>query len=340
MKDGRYLDRDSQERIRIVCCERISRGESVSAVMRSCGYSRTTYYKWCGEYQKRGLAGIKKKSGSGSQPLVARKHWVRIFRWINNKDPRDFGYASGLWTRSIISSLIGKKLKIKIGVGAVGDLLLKMKITPQKPLRRAYERDEQAVLEWKEVTYPRVLKMAKKLGAEVFFLDEAGIKSDSRLGKTWGKRGRTPVVKTSGQRQQVSAISAVSPVGKFWFALYECKLNAEFFIAFLENFMKNRRRPLVIILDKHPAHTAKSVEKFIKSTEGKIQLIFLPPYAPDLNPDEFVWKHLKDTGLRKLPLYKNESLKSRVEKDLLRIASDRKTIKSFFLAPSVAYSSV
>ena len=235
--------------------------------------------------------------------------------------------------------VIEKKLHIKIGIRAVGDLLARMKVTPQKPLRRAYERNEADVLEWKEKTYPKVLKMAKKQGAEIFFLDEAGVKSDPNLGKTWGIRGETPIVKTSGQRQHINAISAVSPSGKFWFALYECKFNAEFFIAFLKNFMKYRRKPLILILDGHPSHGAKSVAKFIKSTKGKLQVIFLPPYAPDLNPDEFVWKHLKSNGVRKLPLYQNESLKLRVERDLLKIANNRETIKSFFKAPSVAYSS-
>jgi transposase len=339
-RDGRELDRISQERIRILACRRISKGESVSKVMESSGYSRTTYYKWQKEYEKKGEAALKRKTGSGSKPLIARKYHKRIIGWIDGKDPRDYGYASGLWTRAIVSELIEKKLHIKVGVGAVGDLLARMDITPQKPLRRAYERNEEEVLKWKEETYPKVLKMAKKKGSEVFFLDEAGVKSDPNLGKTWGIRGETPIVKTSGQRQHINAISAVNPTGKFWFALYECKFNAEFFIAFLKNFLKYRRKSLILILDGHPSHTAKSVAKFVQSTKGKLQLIFLPPYAPDLNPDEFVWKHLKSNGVRRLPLYKNESLKSRVERDLLKIANDKTKIKSFFKAPSVAYSSV
>lgn len=337
-KDGRDLDRMTQERVRILACRRISNGEPVTAVMESCGYSRTTYYKWLDEFKEFGEAGLKRKTGSGSKPLIPSKYYKRILKWIDGKDPRDYGYASALWTRAIVGQLIEKKLGIKLARTAVGRLLGKMNITTQKPLRRAYERDEKQIQLWKEKTYPKVLKIAKKSGAEIFFLDEAGIKSDSKLGKTWGVKGKTPIVKTSGQRQHISAISAVSPTGKFWFALYECKFNAEFFIAFLKNFIKYRRKPLIIILDGHPAHRAKSVASFVQSTKGKLQLVFLPPYAPDLNPDEFVWKHLKDSGIRKLPLYQNESLKERVEDDLLRIAKCKYTIKSFFKAQSVAYS--
>ena len=329
----------TQERVRILACRRISKGESVTDVMESYGYSRTTYYKWQSEYQKAGEVSLRRKTGSGSKPLIEPKHYKRIIGWIDGKDPRDYGYASGLWTRAIVGQLIQEKLGIELGRTAIGDLLAKINITPQKPLRRAYERNEEEVRQWKEKIYPLVLKMAKRRGAEIFFLDEAGIKSDSKLGITWGVRGSTPVVKTSGQRQQINAISAVNPTGKFWFALYECKFNAEFFIAFLTNFMKYRRKPLIIILDGHPAHRAKSVAKFVQSTKGELQLVFLPPYAPDLNPDEFVWKHLKDNGIRKLPLCQNESLKKRIEYDLLKIAQSKLIIKSFFKAKSVAYSS-
>ena len=167
--DGRNLDRVSQARIRLMACRRISKDETVTEVMKSSGYCRTTYYKWRKTYRRKGESGIQRKKGSGSKPLVAHKHYTRIISWINGKDPRDYGYASGLWTRVIVSELIRKKLNIKIGIGAVGDLLARMNVTPQKPLRRAYERNEEEVLKWKEEEYPKVLKMAKKQGAEIFF---------------------------------------------------------------------------------------------------------------------------------------------------------------------------
>lgn len=278
-KDGRDLDRNTQEALRILACKRVSKGESVSSVMRSMGYNRTSYYRWQEEYQKHGESGLKRRTGSGSKPLVGVKYHQEIINLISEKDPRDYGYASGLWSRAIIADLISKKLKIKMSIRTVGDLLARIKITPQKPLRRAYERDEKEVLKWKEKTYPKVVKMAKKQGADIFFLDEAGVKSDPKLGKSWGIKGKTPIVKTSGQRQHINAISAVSPAGKFWFAIYDGKFNAELFIAFLRNFMKTRRKPVILILDGHPSHHAKSVAKYVKSTKGKLQLIFLPPYA-------------------------------------------------------------
>ena len=204
----------------------------------------------------------------------------------------------------------------------MGHLLTSLQITPQKPLRRAYERDEAAVTKWKEETYANLRRRAGKNGAEIFFLDEAGVRSDSALGRSYGLKGRTPVVKTSGKRQSTNAISAVNSRGAFWYNVYSGKLNAASFIQFLRDFMKRRRKPVYMVLDSLPAHKAKSVETYVQSTEGKLELHFLPPYAPDTNPDEFVWNHLKQNGTSKKPLRANESLKDRVTGDLSAIQSD------------------
>jgi hypothetical protein len=167
----------------------------------------------------------------------------------------------------------------------VGRLLASLSITPQKPLRRAYERDEAAVTHWKQTTYPKLRRRAKRLRAEIFFLDEAGVRSDSPLGRTYGLRGQTPIVKTSGQRQKINAISAVSAQGAFWFEVYTGMLSALVFVTFLTAFLKTRRKPVLLIVDGLSVHKAKSVADYVQSTQGKLELHFLPPYAPDLNPD-------------------------------------------------------
>lgn len=166
---------------------------------------------------------------------------------------------------------------------------------------------------------PRIVKRAKKRGARIFFLDEAGIVSDAVLGATWGEKGSTPEVQTSGQRQKVKAISAVSPKGEFLFDIFTGRFNAAFFIQILKKFTRRFRSPSFFVVDGHPAHRAKVVQALIQATRGKIELYFLPPYAPDLNPDEFVWNHVKRNGTSKRPLRKNESLRKRVAKDLRAI---------------------
>ena len=151
-------------------------------------------------------------------------------------------------------------------------------------------------------------------------------------------RQEQPNLRASGKRQSVSAISAVNALGEFWFEIYTERLNATGFIALLTHFMRRRKSPVFLVLDGHPAHIANSVARYVQSLKGRLELHFLPGYAPELNPDEFVWNHLKQQGVSKKPLLKNESLRHRVHADLIDIQSRPRLVRSFFKAPSVAYT--
>ena len=191
---------------------------------------------------------------------------------------------------------------------------------------------------WLQETYPKLKKRAKRVGAKIFFLDEAGFQSDPPLGRTYGLKGKTPVVVTSGQRQSLNVISAVNARGEFWAATYTGKLNAEAFVAFLKDFMKGQRGKIFLVVDGHPAHKANRVSDYVGSLEGRLELHPLPTYAPDLNPDEFVWSHMKKNGVSKKPLKKNESLSNRIEEDLANIKANPHLVRSFFCAESVVYA--
>jgi transposase len=217
-------------------------------------------------------------------------------------------------------------------------VLAELDITPQKPLRRAYERDPAAIKRWTTEVFPQLRARAKRMGAQIFFLDEAGVRSDQVLGRTWGLRGQTPEVPTSGRRQSVSAISAVNARGAFWYELYTVRLNAQGFVTLLGNFMRRRAGKVFLVLDGHPAHRAKVVAQYVQRLRGRLELHFLPGYAPELNPDEFVWNHLKRQGVSKTPLRHDESLRSRVHADLAAIKARPALVRSFFHAPSVAYT--
>jgi len=141
-----------------------------------------------------------------------------------------------------------------------------------------------------------------------------------------------------GQRQSINVISALNARGEFWAATYEGKLNAESFVLFLQNFMKGQSGKVFLVLDGHPAHKAKLVSRYAESLNGRLELHPLPAYAPDLNPDEFVWAHMKTNGVSKKPLKQNESLRRRIEADLIAIQQNRKLVRSFFGAQSVSYA--
>jgi transposase len=337
--DGRRLDHKTLEHIRIQAVRRVIEDkEKPSEVMDSFGLCRTSIYPWLREFKEKGWKALAESIAQGPEPKMTDKQKERVKRWILGKDPRQYGFDFGLWTRRIVQQLIQEKMGIELCLTSVGKLLASLDITPQKPLRRAYERDPKAVKLWLDETYPKLKKRAKKLGAKIFFLDEAGFQSDPPLARTYGLKGQTPVVTTSGQRQSINVISAVNARGEFWAATYDGKLNAESFVLFLQNFLKGRHGKVFLIVDGHPSHTAKAVGHYVESLKGRLELHRLPSYAPDLNPDEYVWSYMKKNGVSKKPLKKGEALRGRVEQDLLKIKADRKLVRSFFYAESVVYA--
>ena len=336
--DGRTLSHEVSESIRRMAVRRVHEGEAPSAVIRSYGLCRTTIYRWLRADARGGAAALAARKHPGPTPKLSPRQKEQVFRWINGTDPRQYGFDFGLWTRTIVAELVQRRFGMPLGVTAVGRLLAELQITPQKPLRRAYERDPVAIRRWTAKIYPALRARAQRRGAKLFFLDEAGVRSDPVLGRTWAPRGQTPTVATSGQRQAVNAISAVNARGEFWYEVFTGRFNALAFITFLRHFLRGRRYPVILVVDGHPSHRAKVVAQFIQTLRGKLELHFLPGYAPELNPDEFVWHHLKRNGVSKKPLRQDESLRARVEGDLAVIKSRPALVRSFFRAPSVVYT--
>jgi len=166
----------------------------------------------------------------------------------------------------------------------------------QKPLRRAYESDEKAVQEWVDDVYPKVRAYAKSKGAEIFWLNEATIRSNDSLQRTWSETGKTPVVTTSGQRQTISVISTLSNKSGFWNYVFDGKFNTDKCIECLKNFQKSRHHPVILLVDGHAVHKSKKVTDYLQTLKGKIEMVFLPPYALDLNTDEQAWNQMRNIG--------------------------------------------
>jgi transposase len=306
--------------------------------MQSLGFSRTAIYPWLRKFEEEGWEALVERIAAGPEPKLSARQRQQVRRWILGKDPRQYGFDYGLWSRRIVQALLQQKMAIDLGLTAVGRLLASLDIPPQKPLRRAYERDPKKVEEWLKERYPKLKRRAKKLAAKIFFLDEAGFQSDPILGRTYGWQGKTPVVQTSGQRQRINVISAVNSRGEFWATTYDGKLDAESFVEFLKDFMKGQRGAIFLVLDGLAVHKSKLVEKYLATLEGRLELHPLPPYCPDLNPDELVWSHMKNNGVSKKPLKKNESLRKRVEEDLRKLHGNAPLVRSFFGAESVLYA--
>jgi len=336
--DARKLSTTEQALLRRLAVKRVLDGEAPSKVTRCYGLGDKTIFKWIKIARENGLDALAPKPRPGRGRTLTDFEAEEVKRWILGGDPRQYGFDFGLWTRQIVSDLIKDRLNITLELTAVGDLLHRQGLTPQRPMRRAYERDDELIAQWKAQTYPDIKKAAKKQGAEIFWLDEASIRSDDPLLRTWGLKGQTPAVKTSGQRQGINAISALSNTGGFWYRVYTERFNADVFIDCLKDLLKNRRRPVYIITDGHPVHKSKKVRDFVTRLAGRLSIFILPPYAPDLNPDELVWNSIRQTGTARMPLKKGESLLERTFIDLELIAQNKELVKSFFRNKAVSFA--
>jgi transposase len=192
-RDGRSLDHQTLEAIRLMAVERVREGEPAAQVIAAYGFNRTTIYKWLRAARRRGLGlkALRSTSATGRPRSLTPAQERQVFRWVNGRDPRQYGLDFGLWTRAVVAELIGKKFGIQLGVTAVGALLANLGLTPQKPLQRAYQRDPEAIEQWQRETYPALARQAKAEGAEIYFWDESGFRADTVHGKTWGVRGHT-----------------------------------------------------------------------------------------------------------------------------------------------------
>lgn len=319
--------------------QRMKEGEHPDAVAASFGMHRSWAFKIRSmtKGSGNGVRALRSTTGTGRPRKLTAAQERQVFRWVNGKRPDQYGFDFGLWTRQIVQELLVTRFGVSLSLASVGALLARLGLTAQKPLERAYQRDAEAVERWKTETYPAIAGEAKKSKAEILFWDESGFRADAVHGKTWAPRGQTPVVERPGQRQSISAASAVSAKGAFWFATYAGGLTGELFVDLLTQLMQDRKKPVRLVVDGLPAHKKACVKDYVLSTKGKLTLHFLPGYAPDLNPDELVWSHAKRTGVARSPLKAGEKLQVRVDMQLQNIADDRDLVRSFFRHPSVAY---
>ena len=340
-RDGRTLAHNTLEEMRLTALQRMREGEKPAVVSASFGMNRTWAYKVLAAARGRGkgIKALRSTKATGRPRSLTLAQEKQVFGWVNGKNPRQYGFDFGLWTRQIVRELVTKRFGITLSLASIGGLLARQGLTPQKPLQRAYQRDSEAIERWVKQTYPDIARRAKREKAEVFFWDESGFRADAVHGKTWAAKGQTPVVHRPGQRQSISAASAVNSKGAFWFETYEGGLTGELFVTLLGNMMEERDRSVHLIVDGLPAHKKAVVKEYIESTQGRLTLHFLPGYAPDLNPDELVWSHAKRTGVARSPLRQGEKLRDRVNAQLDAIANDSDLVQSFFYHPSVAYIS-
>ena len=335
-RDARSLDHATLEEMRRLAVRRVLAGETHAAIARSLEVHPHTIADWMAIFRAQGEVGLASRKAKGPDFTLSDKQVARLRALVVGKNPRQLNFGPALWSLFLVGELIERLFGVALHKTTVARLLHRIGITPQKPVRRAFARDEGECQRWMKGDFPGIVRAAQRRQATLLFIDETGVHEDHGLGRSWGERGRAPVVAIKGTRRRANVISAISPRGRLWFRCYNGTLTAERFEEFLSALLEDTSRPIELVLDRHPAHTAARVRRFALENKRRLRLHYLPCYAPELNPDEHVWSILK-AMFRCDPLEQDEDFGGAVESTMSAIQKDEAKLRALFDHPEVAY---
>ena len=295
-QDARKLDLFGKENLRRRTVRAVmDQGLSKAEAARVFGVSRTSVHSWIDLFQQNGEDGLIPKRPGRPKCGGRLKGWqaATIVNLITDNCPEQLKMPFALWTREAVRDLIHMKFDIAYSLNMVGRLLRRWGFTPQKPVTRAYERNDEKIRDWLKREYPAIRRRAKRENAEIYWEDEAGLRSDHLVGRSYSPRGETPIIRNTGNRFGCNFISAVNNLGKMRFRVFKGSFTQSVMIEFLERLIRDAKRKVIVIADGHPAHKGRCVKQWLEEHELQCELVLLPGYAPELNPDELLNQDLK-----------------------------------------------
>ena len=336
--DARKLNWKSLTDLRRRAVARVQEGENPQDISRVFGVTERTVYGWLALYRRGGWGALDAHKRGGRPPLLDAKKMKWVYTTVVGKNPLQLKLPFALWTAKMIAKVIDNKFGVLLSKASVCRLLSQLGITPQRPVWQAYQQKPEAVQKWLRYEYPRIRAMAKKAKGEIYFADEAGVRSDHHAGTTWGAKGHTPVVQTTGARFSFNVISAVNAQGEFRFMVVKGTVGAAKFADFIKRLVASTSRMVFLIVDGHPTHRSVVVRKLLEKLSSRIKMFFLPPYSPELNPDERVWNDLKNNAIGRSVVSTPEQLKSNIVGFMRHVQKSPERVKAYFTDEHVAYA--
>ncbi len=337
--DVRRLSPQAQEDLRLRVMHAVLGGMSQAAAARTFGVSRQSVNGWHRCQQAGGLRALRARPRGRPRVLYLKPyHAATVVRLITDRCPDQLKLPFMLWTRDAVRDLIARQSGVRLSVWTVGRYLARWGFTPQKPLRRAYERDPAAVRRWLQREYPAIRALARRERAEIHWGDETGMRSDHQAGTSYGRRGRTPVIPGTGKRFRCNLLSTITNRGKLAFMVFRGRFTAVVFLAFLKRLVRQCHRKVFVIVDRHPVHISEEVADWVRRRRRWVRIFFLPGYSPELNPDELLNQDVKTNAVgRKRPRTEPE-LVGNVRRFLWSTQRQPQKIRSYFRAPHVRYA--
>jgi transposase len=334
--DARFLNPTIQDYLRQQAIRLREQGKRFVDIAAYLGVNRNTVSSWWHEYQELGETALhqKKRGNKLGEGRILSAHQEQSVQTLMQKHFPDELEIDSAAVQALMEQVSGVKLPIR----TVGEYLKRWGFTAQKPLKRAYEQDPNAVEAWLNIEYPAIEQRAHQEAAEIAWGDESGLRSDSQVGRGYAPIGNTPEIRLNTQRARLNYIASISHQGMVRFMLYTQKLTAQVFIVFLERLIRRRTRKLMWIVDRHPVHRAQAVKDWFAKHTKDIELFYLPPYSPQLNPAEYLNCDVKQGVHSKPPSRNQKQLKQRALSHLHKLQKLPQRVMKYFDHPFIAYA--
>ena len=338
--DARKLDIATQTHLRRTVVQAVRGGMSQTEASKVYGVSLRAVSKWMALDRAGGLRALKQKArgrrvGEGRlQPAQS----ARIRQLIIDSLPDQLKLPFYLWTRAAVVSLIEREYGISVSLSTVGRYLAGWGMSPQKPVRRAYERNDAAIARWLRTEYPAIARDAKREKAVIYWGDEMGLRSDHVAGTSYAPMGQTPIIRATGQRFGCNMISAITNRGHLAFMVFRGKFDGRLFVQFMRRLLQQATGKLYLIVDGHPVHRSVVARDFVAANEARLRLIRLPGYCPELNPDELLNQDVKTNGLGKSRPANRAELMAGVRSHLRRRQKQPEVMRNLFQGRHVRYA--
>ncbi len=339
--DTRSLSKEAQEQNRKLAIKLLKEGMTFIKIAKIIGVARQTVHVWWNNFKEKGYEGLlSKKRGVkiGTNSKLDSKKMDFLKQKILEKTPDELGLFFSLWTLKAIKVFIEKSWGINVSPRTVCTYMKNLGFTPQKPIKQAYKRNKEAVSKWIRQDYPKIKKKAKKEKAEIHWVDETGLRSDQHYGRSYSKRGKTPVIQIDTRRIRVNLISSVTNRGKIRFMTYYDSLDVVLLKEFMRRLIKNKKNKIFVILDNLRVHHSKKFKKWIEERKDKIEVFYLPPYSPDLNPDEILNCDLKTNFFYTYSSPDKCKFKNEVTSFMKSLQRNPKRGRSYFRRESTQYA--
>jgi len=338
--DARKLSPSAQEELRRRAVAAVRGGMKPVAAVKVFGVARKTLWQWLKAYAQSGAPALAAKKRGPKGEAGKLKGWqaAAIGNLIRDRHPEQLKLPFVLWTSEAVRRLIARKFSVKLSARSVRRYLRRWGFTPQKPVRRAYEQDPAAVKRWLERQYPIIRAQAKRERARIYWGDAMGARSDHQAGRSYAPRGQTPERMGTGNRFGANVLSAITNRGELAFMVFKRRFTAGVFRRFLRRLVKQAGRKVYLIVDGHPVHKSRAVRTWLALNARRIKMFFLPPYSPDLNPDEMLNQDVKANALGRKRARNQPEMMRNLRGYLSRRRAKPEVVKRYFHEKSVRYA--